>query len=452
MIKETAAIISESHLTINDVLCGRGTKHVSNAGNKMYHTLVKQFIQEYFSAEKKADKTIISIAIVDAVKNASPPGRFLSNHGYGKCWREIPDQKAREKTSQLLREAVMIGKTNTKTMYQKKKVDLMIREKFKAARHKARRSPSHQSKGDRPQRPSCPRNLPRQGSRSSPSAVVPFPIATAARIVQRPSPLIPSVAPHNAAYSKGVLPSLKGATESCRMQSSSSSFSPTYFAPVTAALPVPVPRMVQTHLPLLPQAVHHNTAYGKGILPSLKEAAKSSPTSTTTNLFTPTSNDANQHSPLPPIPTIPTYNMIPQPPYCASRPPCYPMIASVPRNNNAPSYYTPNQMDLYRHHLSSGPDPFQMRRPISSSVGRLQREIESWAIKPSPGTIAELERYARLQDQQQERMHGNMNPMTMPPNMMERPYPDTYPTYRSHMNVDHTQTGFASIHCLMPHR
>ena len=109
-------LISEKEIGINDVLCGRGTKHCYTAGNKMCHKLVNHFIPDYARA-KKVDKTVISIVIVEAVQNATPPGRFLSKHSDTKSkWKEIVDHKARDKTSQLLRETVMVGRANTKTM------------------------------------------------------------------------------------------------------------------------------------------------------------------------------------------------------------------------------------------------------------------------------------------------------------------------------------------------
>jgi len=121
-------LISEKEIGINDVLCGRGTKHCYTAGNNMCYKLVNHFIPDYARA-KKVDKTVISIVIVEAVQNATPPGRFLSKHSDTKSkWKEIIDHKAREKTSQLLRETVMVGRANTKTMYQKKKIDRIIRE------------------------------------------------------------------------------------------------------------------------------------------------------------------------------------------------------------------------------------------------------------------------------------------------------------------------------------
>lgn len=118
--------ISNSQINVNDVLCGRGTKHCNQAGNIMYHTLVRNFIVDYARAKKKNDKTEISKAIVDAIRNASPRGRFL-NKGIDGFLHEIGDKKAWEKTSQLLRETVMMG--SHRTMYQKRKWDQQRKKK-----------------------------------------------------------------------------------------------------------------------------------------------------------------------------------------------------------------------------------------------------------------------------------------------------------------------------------
>ena len=120
--EDNVVLIHESNIRVNDVLCGRGTKYCTHAGNQSYHALVKHFIPDYASCRKKTEKTGIAKAIVDAVYNSKPPGRFLTKFKNG-SFSEMENSRAREKTSQLLRENVMIGKTNHRTMYQKKKFD-----------------------------------------------------------------------------------------------------------------------------------------------------------------------------------------------------------------------------------------------------------------------------------------------------------------------------------------
>ncbi len=126
--EDNVVLIHESNIRVNDVLCGRGTKYCTHAGNQSYHALVKHFIPDYASCRKKTEKTGIAKAIVDAVYNSKPPGRFLTKFKNG-SFSEMENSRAREKTSQLLRENVMIGKTNHRTMYQKKKFDKFMKKR-----------------------------------------------------------------------------------------------------------------------------------------------------------------------------------------------------------------------------------------------------------------------------------------------------------------------------------
>ena len=103
--------IAHADINVNDVLCGRGTKHFAQSGNQLYHSLVKHFVPDYEIATKRDEKTEISTAIVNAIHGATPPGRFLiQSERYG-FWCNIGAQKAREKTSQLLRESVATRRT-----------------------------------------------------------------------------------------------------------------------------------------------------------------------------------------------------------------------------------------------------------------------------------------------------------------------------------------------------
>ena len=52
----------------------------------------------------KRDKPSVSKGIVQAIRNLNPPGRFLQRDELTGTWYDIGDQKAREKTSQALRE------------------------------------------------------------------------------------------------------------------------------------------------------------------------------------------------------------------------------------------------------------------------------------------------------------------------------------------------------------
>lgn len=86
----------------NDVLSGRGGESNHHTGNVRYRNLVKAMQLEYLSA-KRRDKPLIARKIVEIIRSGNPPGRFLKRNGEGN-WEEISVTKAREKTSQALRE------------------------------------------------------------------------------------------------------------------------------------------------------------------------------------------------------------------------------------------------------------------------------------------------------------------------------------------------------------
>eukprot|EP00594_Rhizosolenia_setigera_P002703 CAMPEP_0178954652 /NCGR_PEP_ID=MMETSP0789-20121207/9120_1 /TAXON_ID=3005 /ORGANISM="Rhizosolenia setigera, Strain CCMP 1694" /LENGTH=365 /DNA_ID=CAMNT_0020636099 /DNA_START=79 /DNA_END=1176 /DNA_ORIENTATION=+ len=87
----------------NDVLCGRGGETNHHPGNVRYRKLVKSHQRAYLNA-KRRDKPRIARVIVDTIRRQSPPGRFLKKDSNNGTWRDVGNVKAREKTSQALRE------------------------------------------------------------------------------------------------------------------------------------------------------------------------------------------------------------------------------------------------------------------------------------------------------------------------------------------------------------
>jgi len=95
-----------SSISINDVLCGRGGMTNHHAGNIFFRKLVRHHQESYLLASKR-DKAGVAKSIVENIRNLKPPGRFLKKSrdiGPNGVWEEIGDRKAREKTSQALRE------------------------------------------------------------------------------------------------------------------------------------------------------------------------------------------------------------------------------------------------------------------------------------------------------------------------------------------------------------
>jgi len=92
----------------DDVLCGRGGESNHHPGNQQYRRLVKAF-QPLYIASKRRDKPRIAQCIVYTIRTYG--GRFLkrttSSDKGGKpqpCFEDVGNTKAREKTSQALRE------------------------------------------------------------------------------------------------------------------------------------------------------------------------------------------------------------------------------------------------------------------------------------------------------------------------------------------------------------
>ena len=88
----------------NDVLCGRGGLTNHHPGNVVFRRLVRLKQGEYLKATKR-EKAGVAKEIVELIRNLAPSGRFLKKDPQMPgVWIEIGDRKAREKTSQALRE------------------------------------------------------------------------------------------------------------------------------------------------------------------------------------------------------------------------------------------------------------------------------------------------------------------------------------------------------------
>ena len=84
--------------TPNDIIFGRG-----EGANKRYRKWVEDRKVEYVNS-KRLDKPVVALDIVKKWRSQSPPGRFLKMDDKTGLWNDVGDKKAREKTSQALRE------------------------------------------------------------------------------------------------------------------------------------------------------------------------------------------------------------------------------------------------------------------------------------------------------------------------------------------------------------
>ena len=94
----------------NDVMYGRGGGTNHHPGNKRYRKMVEDRKLEYVNS-KRLDKPLVALEIIREWRGQVPPGRFLKLDEKTGLWNDVGDKKAREKTSQALREkAPMIRK------------------------------------------------------------------------------------------------------------------------------------------------------------------------------------------------------------------------------------------------------------------------------------------------------------------------------------------------------
>jgi hypothetical protein len=100
--QQASADTEANTFTVSDVLCGRGGLTNNAPGNVFFRRLVRMKQESYLLATKR-EKAGVAREIVDMVRALDPPGRFLKKDSNG-VWVEIGDRKAREKTSQALRE------------------------------------------------------------------------------------------------------------------------------------------------------------------------------------------------------------------------------------------------------------------------------------------------------------------------------------------------------------
>jgi len=87
----------------NDVMYGRGGGTNHHPGNKRYRKMVESRKVKYVNS-KRLDKPLVALEIIREWRAQLPPGRFLKHNDKTGCWDDVGDKKAREKTSQALRE------------------------------------------------------------------------------------------------------------------------------------------------------------------------------------------------------------------------------------------------------------------------------------------------------------------------------------------------------------
>lgn len=91
------------HFGENDILCGKGRSSICHTGNTRFREIVEANKSGYAVATKK-QKLFLAHSIVDLIRHANPPGRFLLRDLETGRWYDIGKNRSLEKTSQALRE------------------------------------------------------------------------------------------------------------------------------------------------------------------------------------------------------------------------------------------------------------------------------------------------------------------------------------------------------------
>lgn len=90
---------------VNDVLMGRGGKNNQHSGNEHLRQIARVESERYRLSTKKG-KSAISRQLVKQMRDLNPPARFLKKEADSGEWVEVGEDTAREKASQVLRDAV----------------------------------------------------------------------------------------------------------------------------------------------------------------------------------------------------------------------------------------------------------------------------------------------------------------------------------------------------------
>jgi hypothetical protein len=89
----------------HDVLLGRGGKNNQALGNEKLREMARVEAENYRRSTKKG-KSSISRKLVRQMRELDPPARFMKRNSDNSEWEDVGDEFAREKASQVLRDAV----------------------------------------------------------------------------------------------------------------------------------------------------------------------------------------------------------------------------------------------------------------------------------------------------------------------------------------------------------
>lgn len=99
----------------NDILLGRGGFNNKHIGNEQLRQFALERVQTYSQCTTKKNKMNMIRELLMIIRNLDPPGRFLRQQGTKGFWYEAGDKFAREKVSQVYRDAMAALKRRTTT-------------------------------------------------------------------------------------------------------------------------------------------------------------------------------------------------------------------------------------------------------------------------------------------------------------------------------------------------
>lgn len=90
-----------------DVIIAKGKKYSKHYGNLKLRTMIVSKLENYVNAQTKSEKSFILMEMINTVRESSPwGGGFVRQDKETGRWLEADDVLAREKTSQMFRDAL----------------------------------------------------------------------------------------------------------------------------------------------------------------------------------------------------------------------------------------------------------------------------------------------------------------------------------------------------------
>lgn len=91
-----------------DILCGRGKAYANHPGNVRFTQIIQSNLEQYESASKRIDRSIVLASLVDQFFDAGC--RFLKQNKATKKWMELETDQCHEKVGHAIRDLIRKNK------------------------------------------------------------------------------------------------------------------------------------------------------------------------------------------------------------------------------------------------------------------------------------------------------------------------------------------------------